>query len=53
MDDVTFFTMPTVGTGMQGTQSVVNVDWDQVAVIQQHFRDDTLSQYQVPAKSVG
>jgi LCP family protein required for cell wall assembly len=48
MDDMTFFTMPTLGTGMQGDQSVVNVDWDQVALIQQHFRDDTLSEYQVP-----
>jgi LCP family protein required for cell wall assembly len=49
MDDMAFFTMPTLGTGMQGDQSVVNVDWDQVAVIQQHFRDDTLSGYEVPA----
>jgi LCP family protein required for cell wall assembly len=48
MDDMAFFTMPTLGTGMQGDQSVVNVDWDQVAVIQQHFRDDTLSGYEVP-----
>ncbi|MCU1423811.1 MAG: Transcriptional attenuator, LytR family, partial [Microbacteriaceae bacterium] len=50
MEDVTFFTMPTVGTGMQGTQSVVNVDWDRVAVIKEHFRNDTLSQYQVPVQ---
>jgi LCP family protein required for cell wall assembly len=48
MDNMTFFTMPTLGTGMQGDQSVVNVDWDQVAALQQHFRDDTLSAYQVP-----
>ncbi|MFU8945408.1 LCP family protein [Mycetocola zhadangensis] len=46
MDNVTFFTMPTLGTGMQGDQSVVNVDWDQLAVVQQHFRDDTLFQFQ-------
>ncbi|MET4639290.1 LCP family protein [Mycetocola sp. 2940] len=46
MEDVAFFTMPTRGTGMEGSQSVVNVDWDQLAVLQQHFRDDTLSEYQ-------
>jgi LCP family protein required for cell wall assembly len=50
MDDMTFFTLPTLGTGTQGGQSVVNVNWDEVAVIQQHFRDDSLSQYQVPAQ---
>jgi LCP family protein required for cell wall assembly len=53
MDDMAFFTMPTLGTGMQGNQSVVNVDWDQVAVLQQHFRDDTLADYQVPVKVAG
>jgi LCP family protein required for cell wall assembly len=53
MDDMTFFTMPTLGTGMQGDQSVVNVDWDQVALLQQRFRDDTLSGYQVPPPPAG
>ncbi len=48
MDDMTFFTMPTLGTGTEAGQSVVNVDWEQVAVIQEHFRDDTLSNYAVP-----
>jgi LCP family protein required for cell wall assembly len=48
IEDAYFFTMPTLGTGMQGDQSVVNVDWAQVAVIQQHFRDDTVAAYKVP-----
>ncbi|SFN35791.1 transcriptional attenuator, LytR family [Mycetocola miduiensis] len=48
MDDMTFFTMPTLGTGMEGDQSVVYVDPEQMALIQQHFRDDTMSEYQVP-----
>ncbi|GHD41749.1 LytR family transcriptional regulator [Mycetocola manganoxydans] len=50
MADMAFFTMPTLGTGMQGDQSVVNVDWDQVAVIKEHFIDDTLSKYEVPVR---
>jgi LCP family protein required for cell wall assembly len=53
LDDMAFFTMPTLGTGMQGDQSVVNVDWGQVAVVQQHFRDDTLADYQVPVQAAG
>jgi LCP family protein required for cell wall assembly len=53
LQDMTFFTMPTLGTGTEGSQSVVNVDWEQLAVIRQHFQDDTLSEYQVPARSAG
>lgn len=45
MDDVDFFTMPTAGTGMEGSQSVVHVDWNELTIVQQHFRDDTLSAY--------
>lgn len=49
MENVHFFTMPSTGTGMEGSQSVVYVDWSQLATIQQGFRDDTLSTYQVQA----
>lgn len=49
MENMVFFTIPTLGTGTQGKQSVVNLDFDELAVVQQHFRDDTLSAYQVNA----
>lgn len=45
-DDVMFFTMPTLGTGRVGTQSVVHPDWDAIAVVSQHFIDDTLDTYE-------
>lgn len=44
-EDITFFTSPTLGTGMVGEASVVHPDWDQLAVIAEHFRNDTLSEY--------
>ena len=52
-DDVTFFTMPTLGTGMVGSQSIVRVDFDELAVIQGHFRADTLDQYEAKRQSLG
>ncbi|MET0933514.1 MAG: LCP family protein [Mycetocola sp.] len=45
MDDVTFFTLPTRGAGLEGEHFVVHVDWDQVGVLQEHFREDTLSSF--------
>lgn len=46
--DITMFTMPTAGTGTSPDgQSIVNVDWDRLAVVQQAFRDDTLADYEV------
>ncbi|WP_354501689.1 LCP family protein [Mycetocola sp. 2940] len=45
MEDVTFFTMPTVGIGREGKQSVVYIDWEQLVVLQQHFRDDSLTSF--------
>lgn len=47
-DDITFFTSPTLGTGMVGKASVVHPDWDELDVIAQHFRDGTLSEYTPP-----
>jgi LCP family protein required for cell wall assembly len=53
-ESLDFFTMPTQGTGTEGSQSVVYVDWDELAVLQQHFRDDTLASYTpAPPPAVG
>ena len=46
-EDITFFTSPTLGTGMVGKASVVHPDWDELEVIAQHFRNDTLSEFSV------
>lgn len=43
--DITFFTSPTLGTGMEGKQSVVHPDWEGLATIAEHFRADTLDKY--------
>jgi LCP family protein required for cell wall assembly len=48
--DVRFFTMPTLGTGMEGSQSVVKVNWDEVPKIQQAFKSDTLDSYVLPTR---
>ncbi|MBH0008122.1 LCP family protein [Salinibacterium sp. SWN1162] len=48
VSDVNFFTMPTLGTGTQGDQSVVNVNWDEVPKIQQAFKNDLLGEYVPP-----
>lgn len=48
VDDVSFFTMPSLGTGTEGSQSVVKVNWDEVPKIQQAFKDDTLGSYTPP-----
>lgn len=44
-DDISFFTSPTLGTGREGKQSVVVPDWDELAVIAQHFRESSLDEY--------
>ena len=43
--DVTTFTMPTFGTGMEGDQSVVYVDTDRLPALRQAFKDDTLTEF--------
>jgi LCP family protein required for cell wall assembly len=42
-DDVTFFTVPTTGTGRSPDgQSIVNLDWAALSGLQDAFRSDTL-----------
>lgn len=50
--DVTFLTMPTLGTGREGNQSVVRVDWDELAIVQEHFRADTLAEYEPKLQTI-
>lgn len=47
-DDVTFFTLPTTGTGTISGQSVVLVDQNELPRLQEAFRTDTLSSYSPP-----
>ncbi|EPR77548.1 Cell envelope-associated transcriptional attenuator LytR-CpsA-Psr, subfamily A1 [Leifsonia rubra CMS 76R] len=49
LDDVSFFTMPSLGTGTAGSQSIVRVNWGEVPKIQRAFKDDTLGSYTPPA----
>lgn len=46
---MTFFTLPSTGTGMVGDQSVVFVNWPEVDVIRGLFSSDGLSSYIAPA----
>lgn len=48
VDDVTFFTLPTTGTGMINGQSVVLIDENELPLVQAAFRDDTLASYEPP-----
>ena len=50
VSNVKFFTMPSLGTGTEGNQSVVKVNWDEVPKIQKAFKDDTLDSYTPPPK---
>lgn len=49
VNDVSFFTLPSLGTGMEGAQSIVRVNWDEVPKIQDAFANDTLGSYIPPA----
>jgi len=43
-DDVTFFTMPTAGTGTSADgQSIVNIDWSRLETVKQGLQSDTLT----------
>jgi LCP family protein required for cell wall assembly len=44
-DDIMFFTMPNLGTGTRGGQSVVVVDFDEVEVIKGLLAEDRLQEY--------
>jgi len=42
--DVSFFTIPTIGTGTSADgQSIVNLDWDALPALQEAYRSDSLS----------
>lgn len=44
--DISFLSVPTAGTGTSDDgQSIVNVDWDKLAVLKQAFQTDTLDAY--------
>ena len=47
-EDIMFFTMPNLGTGTRGGQSVVVVDMDEVEVIKGLLQEDLLHTYQPP-----
>ncbi|MGY6497478.1 MAG: LCP family protein [Microcella sp.] len=46
--DVRFFTLPAVGTGTRGGQSVVIIDETQLPLIRDAFRSDSLAEYSPP-----
>lgn len=46
---VNTFTLPTAGTGMVGSQSVVFVDYADVAVVQQAFQQESMTDFVPPA----
>ncbi len=48
-EDIMFFTMPNLGTGTRGGQSVVVVDFDEVEVIKGFLERDELHQYPFPS----
>lgn len=48
VDTLNTFTMPTTGTGMIRGQSVVLVDFDELAVVTARFNDDTIHRYSPP-----
>ena len=51
---VTFFTMPTDGTGTSSDgQSIVNVDWDGLAAVREGLQTDTLGAYKPELQSMG
>ncbi|TFD06113.1 LytR family transcriptional regulator [Cryobacterium sandaracinum] len=51
---VTFFTMPTDGTGTSGDgQSIVNVDWEGLDAVREGFQTDTLSAYRPELQTIG
>ncbi len=45
-EDIMFFTMPNLGTGTRGGQSVVVVDFDEVEVIKGLLQEDLMHTYQ-------
>lgn len=53
-DDVTFFTMPTTGTGTSPDgQSIVNIDWGKFEAVRTAFRNDTVDAYKPGVQATG
>jgi LCP family protein required for cell wall assembly len=51
-DDVTFFTVPTTGTGTSADgQSIVNLDWSALPGVQEAFRADNLETVAQPMRA--
>ncbi|TFC33974.1 LCP family protein [Cryobacterium sp. TMT2-42-4] len=51
---ITFFTMPTDGTGTSNDgQSIVNVDWEGLDAVREGFQTDTLSAYRPELQTIG
>ncbi|MDO5700859.1 MAG: LCP family protein [Bowdeniella nasicola] len=48
-ENISAFTMPTLGTGMEGRQSVVYLDLDEVAAFGAALRADSTASYRPPA----
>jgi LCP family protein required for cell wall assembly len=52
--DVTFFTIPTAGTGTSGDgQSIVNLDWAAIPALQQAFQTDAVAGLVAPVQASG
>jgi LCP family protein required for cell wall assembly len=51
--NVSFFTLPTKGTGAAGGQSIVNIDWDKLTAVQRAFQTDALDAYQLEVPAAG
>ncbi|TFC89516.1 LytR family transcriptional regulator [Cryobacterium sp. TmT2-59] len=52
--DVTFFTLPTTGTGTSPDgQSIVVIDQDKLKAVQKGFQTDTLDAYQPEVQTIG
>lgn len=51
--DVTFFTMPTSGVGTSADgQSIVNVDWDKLAMLKKAFAADSLHDFRPEVQTI-
>jgi len=52
--DVTFFTMPTLGTGTSPDgQSIVSIDWEELKAVKKGFQTDTLHMYEPEVQTIG
>ncbi len=52
LEDVKFFTMPTLGIGAAGNQSIVKVDWAELEVVKNAFRNDALDRYDAQVQTI-